>query len=132
MAARLLGLDVGTSVIKAVVFDLDGVEVAVAAVAVDVRSPRPGWAEQDMEAVWFAAARSISSVLAEIDDPGEIAAVGVAGQGDGAWMIDADGKPVAPAPLWSDGRATHAIERWLDAGTLSRLFERGDSIGAAV
>ena len=51
MTARLLGLDVGTSVIKAVVFDLDGAELAVASEAVEVQSPQPGWAEQDLSLI---------------------------------------------------------------------------------
>jgi sugar (pentulose or hexulose) kinase len=55
----------------------------------------------------------------------QVAAVGIAGQGDGAWMIDAEGRPVAPAPLWSDGRAGEAVDRWQANGALSRLYERG-------
>ena len=128
MAARLLGLDVGTSVIKAVVFDLEGTELAVASEAVEVRSPQPGWVEQDMEDVWTAAAGSIAAVLAEVDGPAEVAAVAVAGQGDGAWMIDADGAPVAPAPLWNDGRASGVIDRWLDGDVLSGIFKRGGTV----
>ncbi len=127
MTTLLLGLDVGTSLIKAVVFDLDGTEVAAASHTVAVRSPQPGWAEQDMEAVWQAAAAAIHDALVNVRAR-DVAAVGVAGQGDGAWMIDRDGRPVAPAPLWSDGRATDAIDGWAASGALSRLYERGGTV----
>ncbi len=127
MAARLLGLDVGTSVIKAVVFDLVGTELSAASEPIEVQVPQPGWAEQDMDDVWAAAARSITAALAPID-AADVAAVAVAGQGDGAWLIDAGGAPVAPAPLWNDGRASDVIEGWLDSGALSRLFERGGTV----
>ena len=127
MTALLLGLDVGTSLIKAVVFDLDGQEVSAASHAVAVQAPQPGWTEQDMEAVWEAAAVAIRDALAQIA-ASDVAAVAVAGQGDGAWMIDAQGRPVAPAPLWSDGRAADAIDRWAASGVLSRLYVRGGTV----
>ena len=128
MTAHLLGLDVGTSLIKAVVFDLDGTEIASGSQAVAVQSPQPGWTEQDMEDVWAAAAAAMRDALAQTGSAGDIAALAVAGQGDGAWMIDAQGQPVAPAPLWSDGRATATIERWAASGALSRLYERGGTV----
>ena len=128
MNARLLGLDVGTSVIKAVVFDLDGGEIGGAAHAVEVQTPHPGWTEQDMEAVWEAAAAAIRDAVGGTGGAGEIAAVAVAGQGDGAWMIDAEGRPVAPAPLWSDARASSVVDGWLASGALSRLYERGGHV----
>ena len=81
-----------------------------------------------MEAVWAAAAAAMRDVLTQTGLAGDVAAVAVAGQGDGAWMIDAQGQPVAPAPLWSDGRATAAIERWAASGALSRLYERGGTV----
>lgn len=125
MTTHLLGLDVGTSNIKAVRFDAEGGEVASASRAVEVLAPRPGWAEQDMEAVWAAAQDAIREVLHRSGDVEQVAAVGIAGQGDGAWMIDADGRPVAPAPLWCDGRAAEAVDLWQASGALSRLYERG-------
>ena len=128
VTTHLLGLDVGTSVIKAVRFDLNGGEIGSASRTVEVRAPQPGWAEQDMEAVWTGAQEAIREVLDRTGAIERVAVVGIAGQGDGVWMIDAEGRPVAPAPLWSDGRATEAIDRWQASGALSRLYERGGTV----
>jgi sugar (pentulose or hexulose) kinase len=128
MSTYLLGIDVGTSVIKAVLFDLDGGEIASASRTVEVKAPQPGWAEQDMESVWVAAQEAIREALEQTGAAAQVAAVGIAGQGDGVWMIDAEGRPVVPAPLWRDGRAADVIDRWQASGALSRLFERGGTV----
>ncbi len=128
MTPRLLGVDVGTSMVKAVIFDLEGVEIGAGAQPVDVRSPRPGWTEQDMDAVWVAAAHAVRQAVERAGGPEGVAAVAVAGQGDGAWMIDADGRPVTAAALWSDGRAARVVDGWADSGSLSRLYERGGTV----
>ena len=128
MSTRLVGLDVGTSAIKAVLFDLDGSEIDSASRTVEVEAPHPGWAEQDMESVWIAAHEAIREVLERTGAAVQVAAVGIAGQGDGAWMIDAEGRPVGPAPLWCDGRAADIIDRWQASGALSRLYARGGTV----
>ncbi len=129
MSARLLGIDVGTSLIKAVVFELDGTELAAGSESVKSVTPQPGWTEQDMDAVWEAAAGAVRAALvAAAGGAMTIAAVAVAGQGDGAWMIDQRGRPVAPAPLWSDGRATAVIDRWEQSGRLHELYRRGGTV----
>jgi sugar (pentulose or hexulose) kinase len=123
MASNLLGVDIGTSLIKAVVFDPDGLELAAGECKVAVASPQRGWAEQDMDAVWTGAGEAIRAAVAALaHGAASIAAVGVTGQGDGAWMIDAVGRPVGPAPLWSDGRAHDIIERWASEGVLHAAF----------
>lgn len=125
-AQYILGIDIGTSLIKAVIFDLKGNEIGLGAEKVTVDSPSPGWFQQDMEAVWQGAAASIKTAIAAAEiDPAAIAVVGPTGQGDGAWMLDANGDPVGPAPLWNDGRAGDVIARWEQAGILSKLFEQG-------
>uniref|UniRef100_UPI002620A87B FGGY family carbohydrate kinase n=1 Tax=Saccharomonospora sp. TaxID=33913 RepID=UPI002620A87B len=57
-----IAVDAGTSLIKAVVFDETGREVAVARHATEVRRPHPGWAEQDMTAVWHAMVAAVNEV----------------------------------------------------------------------
>ena len=128
MNTRLLGIDVGTSLVKAVVFDLDGTEIAAGSEAVEVQAPHAGWTEQDMEAVWTATAAAVRAALSASDGADGIAAVAVAGQGDGAWMIDGEGRPVAPAPLWSDGRATAAIDRWQQSGALTAHYRKSGTV----
>lgn len=128
----ILGIDAGTSLIKAAVFTLTGEERGAAGREARVLNPQPGWAETDMHAVWDAACAVIPQALANAGVRGdEIAAIGVTGQMVGAWLVDGDGQPVRPAILWSDGRAQGLIER-LSAeqpGFLSRVF---DSSGSAM
>ncbi|MEM7125108.1 MAG: FGGY-family carbohydrate kinase [Chloroflexota bacterium] len=125
----LLGLDIGTSLIKAVIFDLYGKELGQGTAKVDVESPHPGWQEQNMDAVWEGADAAIQGALCESGvEPAEIAAVGTAGQGDGLWMIDAAGNPVGPALLWNDGRAAEVIAEWEADGSLSALYAVGGTV----
>lgn len=121
----VLGVDIGTSLIKAVVFDLEGQSVGVGTATAVLDSPQPGWFQQDMDVVWAKTAVSIQTAIAAANiNPAQIAVVSPAGQGDGAWMIDAAGKPICPAPLWNDGRAANIVNRWKQDGTLSKFFQK--------
>lgn len=125
----ILGIDIGTSLIKSVIFDLDGVELGAGTHTVEVESPQPTWFQQDMGAVWRGAAATIKDAIAAAGiDPAKIAVVGPTGQGDGAWMIDAAGEPVGPAPLWNDGRAGEITTRWEKEGVLAKLFPKGGTV----
>ncbi|HUN06726.1 MAG TPA: FGGY-family carbohydrate kinase [Aggregatilineales bacterium] len=121
-ADLLLGIDSGTSVVKSVVFDLTGVEVAVARRETPVLNPQPGWSEVDMQALWQAAAETIREVVQTVG-PERIAAVGISGTACGVWPLDAAGRPVRNAILWNDGRAAEIISGWQADGTYSRIFQ---------
>lgn len=117
----LLGIDAGTSVIKSVLFDVRGNEVAVARRETPVLHPRPGWSEADMDAVWESARATIKEVTAE--GRGErVAAVGITGTCCGAWLLDEANLPVRPAILWNDGRAAGILAEWQSDGTFGRIF----------
>jgi erythritol kinase (D-erythritol 1-phosphate-forming) len=116
----LIGIDAGTSVIKAVAFDLEGNELAVAARPNSYDTLPGGAVEQDMARTWA----DTAAVLKELTDgvPGlsrRVAALAVTGQGDGTWLIDRDGDPVAPGWLWLDSRAA-GIVREFDADGVRR------------
>jgi sugar (pentulose or hexulose) kinase len=105
----LLGVDVGTSVIKTTLFDLQGSELCTAGQDTVIQHPQPLWAEADMHAVWQAVIATASEVMGRSAvQPSQVAAIGLTGQGDGTWLVDAQGQPVRPAILWLDGRA-HAL-----------------------
>ncbi|GAA3396516.1 FGGY-family carbohydrate kinase [Cryptosporangium minutisporangium] len=107
----LLGIDAGQTVIKAALFDLSGREVAVARGTTAVSSPHPGWQERDMDAAWEATADAVRRALHAADvDPTAVLAVGLCGHNDGAHLVDADGRPVRPAILATDSRATSEAE----------------------
>jgi sugar (pentulose or hexulose) kinase len=120
----LIGIDAGTSVVKAVVFDLDGNELSRAGRNVPIQNPRSHMAEENMDQVWQAATEVLQEILKGSGvDPASILALSVTAQGDGSWMIGADGNPVGPAILWTDGRAGDIIDRWYADGTVSRQFD---------
>ena len=109
----IIGLDAGTSVIKAVAFTLDGKQVGSAGVPNKVDYLDDGGAEQEVLRTWRDAARALHLLAEEIPDLAmRTATLAVTGQGDGTWLIDKDGEPVAPAWLWLDGRSTPIIEAW--------------------
>lgn len=101
--ALLVGLDIGSTVVKAVLFDRRGRTIASAARPVRVQWPAPGRVERDPEATWRAAAFVLRSVTAR--RAVRIAAVGITGCGNGAVWLDAAGRPVGPGILASDTRA---------------------------
>ncbi|WP_405150134.1 carbohydrate kinase [Sphaerisporangium sp. NBC_01403] len=115
----IVGVDVGTSVTKAVAFTLDGEVTAVAARPTVLRHPASGQVEQDAEQVF----RSVEGVLANLAVEGPLA-MGITGQGDGLWPLDAAGTPAAPAISWMDGRAAGFVDAWMADGTFETLFRR--------
>lgn len=127
--AFILGVDAGTTVVKTSVFDVEGTHIASASQKVPIQSPQPGWAQQDMHEVWDAAATTIREAIAESGiPPQQIAVVSACGQGDGAWMLDAQHEPVCPAPLWNDARAADIIQRWEADGILADLYPRNGTV----
>ena len=101
----LLGLDVGTSAIKAIIVSPSGDVVASASTPLSLATPQPGWAEQEPEAWWSGAATCIRKVLAARPEGG-IAAVGISGQMHSSVFLDRSGRVIRPALLWSDGRTS--------------------------
>jgi xylulokinase len=120
-------LDVGTSMIKAVAFDEQGREQAIVRRPTEVSRPRPGFAEQDMDAVWEAVASSVREVTDELAD--EVEMLAFTGQGDGCWLVDQQGRPTGPAVLWNDARNASRLREWERDGTLQRAFEINGSLG---
>ncbi|WP_315797967.1 FGGY-family carbohydrate kinase [Bradyrhizobium sp. SZCCHNRI3043] len=107
----IIGIDAGTSVIKAVAFSRDGRQLGDFAIPNSYTTLPGGRVEQDMERTWtdtVAALRGLSGALPNLAH--RVAAIAVTGQGDGTWLIDADGHPVAPALLWLDSRAAGFVE----------------------
>jgi sugar (pentulose or hexulose) kinase len=120
----ILGLDAGTSVVKAAIFDLQGNELSRGARSVPITNPEPHLAEEDMQEVWVAATEAISHALVNSSvRADEILGVSATGQGDGSWLIDRDGKPRGPAILWTDGRAGEIVDTWNTDGSITRQFD---------
>ena len=105
MRQLLLGVDIGTSGTKAVLFTPDGETVAEASRSYASKQPRPGWAEQDPLLWRDAVLACLRELTDRLDlDVREILSLGLSGQMHGLVLLDADGEPTCPAMLWCDTR----------------------------
>jgi len=101
-----LGVDVGTSAVKAVLVGADEAVLAEAETPLDVSRPRPNWSEQEPEDWWRAVEATLGKLrAARPKDYAATAAVGLSGQMHGAVCLDGADRPLRPAILWNDGRA---------------------------
>jgi xylulokinase len=108
----VLGIDIGTSSSKGVLATPDGTVVAVAQWPHPLSLPRPGWAEHDAEAVWWADFLGLCRELVDRAraDGAEVVAVCASGIGACLLAADANGNPLRPAILYGiDSRATREI-----------------------
>jgi erythritol kinase len=122
-----LSVDVGTSVVKSVAYTDDGRELALSRRNAEVFSPQPGFAEQDMDALWNAVVVTLREVSQQINEP--VSGISITAQGDGCWLVDALGNPTGNAVLWNDGRAKDIIDMWQDSGILQEAFEISGCMG---
>ena len=122
-ATHLLGVDVGGTVTKAALYDLDGRQVAVAAARGEAASPRPRWLERDMDDAWATCAGAIRACLERSGvAPEAVAGVGIAGHNDGLYLVGGDGRPVRRAILAPDSRAHAIVAGWERDGRLDRVL----------
>jgi len=119
-------VDAGTTVIKAVVFDAAGNELVVTRRDTEVRHPSRERAEQDMAEVWDAVVATVREAVRRVDRP--VRLVALTAQGDGAWLVDREHRPVRPAVLWNDGRAADIVRAWRDSGVLERAYRTNGSL----
>jgi len=98
-----LGIDIGTSGVKAIILDAGGAVAAQASAPLTVSRPQPLWSEQDPTDWWQATEAAVLALPAELR--AHVQAVGLAGQMHGATVLDASDQPLRPAILWNDGRS---------------------------
>jgi erythritol kinase len=120
----LIGVDAGTSVVKAVAFGDDGEAIRVASRTLQTSVPAPGRAEQDLEAVIAA----VGVVVREVAGDERAELLGITGQGDGLWLLDQEGCQVRPPILWSDARAAGIVTQWMASGIAERAFRRSGNM----
>lgn len=123
MTAVRLGLDIGTTTIKAAAYDRHGRIVARSEAASRSFVDGRGGNEQDMSQVWHAVCATLRD-LCDMLQGRPVASLGLCGQGDGLWLLDADRLPLGRAMLWNDTRA---------AGDMAGLEQSGalDAVGLA-
>ena len=107
---QLLGIDEGTSAVKAVLYDEDLQPLREARREKPLSHPRPGWVEQDPQVVMSAVVDAVGELLDEAD--GEIGACGLDHQGESVLAWDAaSGEPLTPVVTWQDKRSQEVLDR---------------------
>lgn len=113
----LLGLDVGTTTAKAVLFDETGTELARAASKpYPNHTPHPGWVEQDPEEIWQAVLNVLRGVMSQAGENVRVTALCMAAQSGSLLPADDNGEPVYPLITWMDGRTEALVAGWREAG----------------
>lgn len=100
-----IGLDLGTSSLKAVLIDADQCVLAEHTVPLSVARPHAGWSEQD-PASWVTATDAAMKALAAQRDLGDVRGIGLSGHMHGATLLDAADQVLRPCILWNDTRAS--------------------------
>jgi len=120
----LIGIDAGTSVVKAVAYDYSGSEISSHEIRMELRRPQPLWVEQDMNGLWETTKRCLGGVVRKLRElKRQVAGVGITSTGDGTWIMDKDGNPVRGGIMWCDGRAGKIVERLHSQGVARQAFE---------
>jgi xylulokinase len=120
----LLGIDIGTSGTKTVLFDKEGNTIASALGEYPLYQPKIGWAEQDPEDWWNATATTIKKVIDKSGvNPEDIKGLGLSGQMHGLVMLDKDNKVLRPSIIWCDQRTAKECEQMTALIGKERLIE---------
>ncbi len=107
----IIGLDIGTTGCKALVFDREGRIIGRASREYPILTPQPGWAEQDAELVWHSAWDALREAVAAARGDSPVA-LALSAQGEAVTPVDSDGRAISPTILGMDTR-TIAENQWL-------------------
>jgi xylulokinase len=118
-----MGIDIGTSAVKAVVIDDSGAVADQASAPLSVSRPQPLWSEQDPSDWWSAANIAVSDLRLPLRKA--VRAIGLSGQMHGATLLDRKHQALRPAILWNDGRSAQQC-RELEHGAPGMLQITGN------
>lgn len=118
----LIGIDLGTSGTKTVLFDTEGNIVASALVEYPMYQPQNGWAEQDPADWRRAAFETLKTVTGKVD-ASKIRGIGISGQMHGLVMLDEAGNVLRPSIIWCDQRTAAECEEITRRVGAQRLIE---------
>jgi erythritol kinase (D-erythritol 1-phosphate-forming) len=111
-ADLIIGVDAGTSVMKAVAFTLSGRQIASASVRNTYTTADDGAVTQSLDQTWLDCTRALRGLAEKVENLADrTAAIAVTGQGDGTWLVGAGNRPAGDAWLWLDARAAPTVER---------------------
>ncbi|MBV9231600.1 MAG: hypothetical protein JOZ18_19985, partial [Chloroflexi bacterium] len=119
----LVGIDVGTTNTKTVIFDVESGQVrAVGSCRTIARHPKVEWSEFDAEDLWRAVRQSIGDAIQQCDRPERIRAISVASMGESAFPVDAEGNVLYSAIAWYDPRTGAEAQWWSDTVGREHIF----------
>ena len=122
--AYILGVDIGTSGTKTVLFSEDGVPVSSATYEYPLYTPQNGYAEQEPLDWWNAVVNSIKQVISESGvAASEIKGIGLSGQMHGLVMLDGDNKVIRRSIIWCDQRTAKEVKEITDKVGAEKLIE---------
>ena len=113
MPKHYLGIDVGTTAVKALVVDEAGAVAGEAESPLDVSAPRPGWAEQDPHDWWEGTVKAVRAACAQAGMR-EVESIGLSGQMHSSVLLDEADRVLRPAILWNDVRTTVQCQAIVD------------------
>lgn len=120
----LIGVDLGTSGTKTVLFDEYGKSIASATVEYPLIQPQNGWAEQNPEHWWNACIETLKKVLSVSGvDAGDVAGVGLSGQMHGLVLLNEQGDVLRNSIIWCDGRTSAECDEITETIGAQRLIE---------
>lgn len=120
----IIGIDAGTSVIKAVAFDLTGRQLASSAIRNKYIMGADGSATQSLPQTWADCAAALRGLAGQLDNlAARAAAIALTGQGDGTWLAGKDNEAVSDAWLWLDARAAPTVSRLVQSADERARFE---------
>lgn len=121
----VIGIDLGTSATKTVLFDEKGAIISSASCEYEMKQPHNGWAEQNPHDWYDAAVSTLKSVVSESGvNKDDIASLGISGQMHGLVMLDENCKVLRPAILWCDqrtGKECNELTQKLGIDTLIKI-----------
>lgn len=120
MRDAILGIDIGTSSTKAILYGLDGKEVSRASQSYPLLIPQPGWVEQDTEEVWQALIRALNIIVHQSSGY-RILSLAIAAHAGSIIPTDLKGDPVYPMITWLDNRSQELTRQWRADGTAATI-----------
>lgn len=109
----LLGLDIGTTHLKAGVFTVQGEPVVIRLASTPSRHLGEGKAIYDPEELWNSVSVLLREITGELQPRAHILSVGIASMGEAGLLLDAQGKPLTPIIAWHDSRGKESLDKWV-------------------
>jgi len=120
-ASYVLGIDVGTTALKAIALERDRGIVAQVERAHELLSPHPGWAEEDPERWWTTTVEALRELLATVP-AGDVTAIGVSGMVPAMVLLDSSGQPLRASIQQNDARSIVEVNELRDTVNLDEFF----------